>query len=83
MGSPESWGLRRAMLLSSQESKSIQLRDLETTGQMKRLKKKDGSSRENVPRRGVNWPSGVTHLHLVSSALYRRKWEMVFMGSQF
>lgn len=74
MGSPESWGWGRTMLLSFQESKSIQLRDLETTGQMKHLKKKGGSSRENVPRRGVNWPSDVAHLHLVSSALYRHKW---------
>ena len=41
---------------------SIQLKNLKTTGQMRHLKKKEESSRENVSRKRVNWMNDIAHL---------------------
>jgi hypothetical protein len=55
--------------MSFQENKSIQLRNLETPGQVTHLKEED-ISRENVPRRRKGKQA---HLQVFSAALYRHK----------
>ncbi|XP_052586973.1 suppressor of IKBKE 1 isoform X2 [Peromyscus californicus insignis] len=42
-------------LAQLEENEDIRLRNMKTTGQMRYLKKNDKSSRENVPRKRVNW----------------------------
>ena len=78
-GEPQGLGFGQVLLRPFQVNKSIEQRNLETTGQMKQLKKKMVHQEKMSQEKESNWPSGIAHLHLVSSALYRQKRQIVFI----